>query len=116
MNGSPDDLRIEITPVAIGFIVRMVGEIDLQTSPVLRDRLIELLDNKPSRVILDLAGVPYVDSSGVGTFVDFKRRAERAGSKAVLAGLQPRVLNLFEITRLTTFFTITASVDDAERG
>lgn len=116
MNASPDDLRIEITPVTIGFIVRMVGEIDLQTSPILRDRLIELLDTKPARVILDLAGVPYVDSSGVGTFVDFKRRAERAGAKAVLAGLQPRVLNLFEITRLTTFFTITATVDDAERG
>lgn len=116
MNASPDDLKVVITPVAVGFVVRMEGEIDLQTSPILRDRLIGLLDSKPSRVVLDLAGVAYIDSSGVGTFVDFKRRAERAGSKAILAAVQPRVLNLFEITRLTSFFTIVATVAEAERA
>ena len=97
-------------------IVHLSGEIDLHTSPQLRDRLLNLIDRKPQRIILDLSGVGYVDSSGVGTIVELKRRAMRTDSKVVLVGLQARVRSLFEITRLDKFFTITDNIDEARQA
>jgi anti-sigma B factor antagonist len=96
-------------------VVTLNGEIDLRTSPQLRNLFLSLLEENPPRIILDLAGVSYVDSSGVGTIVELKRRAMPHESKVVLVGLQPRVRSLFEITRLDKFFTITDNVEEARR-
>lgn len=93
--------------------VRVAGEVDLHTSPVLRERLLALLDHGPQRVIVDLSEVAYVDSSGVGTLVELKRRLDRSGGRVVLVGMQPRVRSVFEITRLDRFFTVVATLDEA---
>ncbi len=108
------DVRVEREPDAT--VVRLAGEVDLRTSPQLRGRFLELFDERPSRIILDLTHVDYIDSSGVGTVVELKRRAMRSESKVVLVGLQPRVRSLFEITRLDKFFTITHSIDEARQA
>ena len=54
-----------------------------------------------------------MDSSGVGTIVETKRRADHEGSRLVLTGLQPRVRSVFEITQLTRFLSIAPTLDAA---
>jgi anti-sigma B factor antagonist len=108
------DVRAEREPDAT--VVRLTGEVDLRTSPQLRARFLELIEERPRRIILDLTNVDYIDSSGVGTVVELKRRAMRNESKVVLVGLQRRVRSLFEITRLDKFFTITDSIDEARQA
>jgi len=97
-------------------IVELAGEIDLRTAPRLRDAFIKLLDERPERIILALADVSYVDSSGVGTIVELKRRMARSGGDVILVGLRPRVRSLFEITRLDNFFTIVNTIDEARQA
>ena len=97
-------------------ILHLSGEIDLRTSPRLRGMFLDLIDEKPARIILDLSRVSYVDSSGIGTIVELKRRAMRDQSPVVLVGLQNRVRSLFEITRLDKFFDITDTIDEARRA
>jgi anti-sigma B factor antagonist len=97
-------------------ILHLSGEVDLRTSPQLRGTLLGVIDEKPGRIILDLSGVSYVDSSGVGTIVELKRRAMRHKSKVVLVGLQERVRSVLEITRLDKFFDITSSIDEAREA
>lgn len=108
------DVSTEREPGAT--IVRLSGEVDLRTSPQLRGLFLELLDEQPTRIILDLSGVGYVDSSGVGTMVELKRRAMRDNADVVLVGMQTRVRSLFEITRLDKFFTITDDLDEARQA
>ncbi len=96
-----------------GLLVRVLGEVDLRSSPVLREQLLRKIDPPPARLVIDLTGVEYIDSSGVGTLVELKRRLDRAGARIVLVGLQPRVRSVFEITRLDRFFTIAASLEQA---
>ncbi|MBU0616852.1 MAG: STAS domain-containing protein [Planctomycetes bacterium] len=105
------DVRAEREPEVT--ILYLCGEVDLRTAPQLRGTFLDLVDEKPARIILDLSGVSYVDSSGVGTIVELKRRAMRHKSKVVLVGLQERVRSVFEITRLNKFFDITHSIDEA---
>jgi anti-sigma B factor antagonist len=115
MNAEPRNLEMRASHEAAGSIVELEGEVDLRTAPQLRIMLLDVLDRKAARIILDLSGVRYIDSSGVGTIVELKRRAMQTDSKVVLVGLQPRVRSLFEITRLDKFFIITDSLDEARR-
>ncbi len=116
MNEQPR-LEIEADRDGDDVIVRLKGEVDLRSSPDLRRRLTELVEPQaPKLVIMDLSGVDYVDSSGVGTIVELKRRALRTGGDVVLVGLQPRVRSVFEITRLDKFFKIAKSIDEARQA
>jgi anti-sigma B factor antagonist len=88
-------------------IAAVRGEIDLHNSPKLRIRLLHLLDeNTPAKLILNLAEVPYMDSSGVAVLVEMLRRLRKTQGTVTLAALQPRVRGILEIAQLTTVFPI----------
>ncbi len=93
--------------------VRLGGEIDLHQSPGFHSRLVELCDEKPQRLILDLSQVDYIDSSGVGSLVEIFRRLKKEQRRLILVAPSARVSSVLEITRLDQFFTI---VDDHEQA
>ena len=85
------------------------GEIDLHNSPELRAALFELLaKHSPKRLVLNLAQVPYMDSSAIAVLVETLQKVRKYGGKIYLASLQPRVKGLLEIARLDAIFTIAA--------
>ena len=94
-------------------VVAVRGEIDLHNSPELRGDLLDLLARQsPNRLILNLAEVPYMDSSAVAVLVEALQKIRKTGGRIFLTSLQPRVKGLLEIARLGTIFVITA--DEAE--
>ncbi len=93
-------------------VARVRGDVDLRTSPQLRELLLDEAQAASGLLAIDLSGVAYMDSSGVGTLVFVKREAERAGRRVVLAGVQPRVRSVLEITHLDKFFTIVADLSE----
>ena len=97
-------------------VVSLSGEINLRSSPKLHASLLKIIAGRPDRIILDLSGVSYMDSSGIGTLVEIKRRVERYKGSLILAALQPRVRGLLEITNLEQFFTIATDVAEAEEA
>lgn len=113
MSQPQNNLNIKTTDDDGISIVGLTGELDLGTSPDLHAELIRLIETKPRRIILDMRELAYIDSSGVGTLVDAHRRLKKEGGNVVLVGLQQRVRSVFEITRLDSFFTITANLDEA---
>jgi anti-sigma B factor antagonist len=89
------------------------GEVDLQTSPLLRGALLDLIvKNRPRRLIVNLSSVAYMDSSGIAVLVEMLQHMRKLGGKVFLAAVQPRVRSVLEIARLDTIFVITA--DEAE--
>jgi anti-sigma B factor antagonist len=107
--------RIDTARLDHGHLVRVAGEVDLHSSPELREVFHALVSGAPPLLVVDLAEVKYMDSSGVGTLVELKRLIERRGGQVVLAALQPRVRSVFEIAQLDRFFRIAGSVDEAVR-
>ena len=94
-------------------ILGIRGEIDLHNSPDLRTEILHLLNkHKPKSLVLNLAKVPYMDSSAAAVLVEAIRIIRPKGGKIYLAGLQPRVKGLLEVARLGTIFTIVK--DEAE--
>jgi anti-anti-sigma factor len=64
--------------------------------------------------ILDLTDVPYMDSAGLGLIVSHYVRCQDRGVRLVVAGVSPRVLQLFEMTKTDGFFPRIAAVDEAD--
>jgi anti-anti-sigma factor len=65
--------------------------------------------------ILDLTEVPYVDSAGLGLMVSHYVRCQNRGVRLVVAGASPRVVQLFELTKVDQFFPRFATVEEAEQ-
>ena len=91
------------------WLVAVDGEIDVASSPQLRQELIALIDRGARSIVLDLHNMSFIDSSGLGVLVGaLKRLREQKGEAIVLRGMQDPVRRVFEITGLTELFTIEA--------
>jgi anti-sigma B factor antagonist len=95
----------------------LAGEIDLQQAPALRRGLLDCLREKTD-MIVDLAGVLYIDSSGIACLVEAYQTARKAGAYFALAAVSPGAMRVLQLSRLDLVFTIREKVEDAlaERG
>jgi len=87
-------------------IIAVKGEVDLYSSPQLREAMLKAVVKTASVLGLDLAGVTYMDSSGVATLVEgLKATGERSKSFALLTPSQS-VMKVLQLSRLDSVFTI----------
>ncbi len=116
MNDQPNGIR-EQKSIPDGVLVYLEGDVVFARSPVLRAELIGLLDrDQPERLVINLAGVSYMDSSGIATIVETLQHQRRHGRKLVLCCLQPRVYSMFEIASLDSLFTIADDEEAAQQA
>ena len=94
-------------------ILLLEGDVDLHQSPVLRAVLLAHVETRTPALALDLSGVPYIDSSGLATIVEYVRNAQEFGGKIVLLGLSVRVKTIFDLVRLGEILPIVATRDEA---
>jgi anti-anti-sigma factor len=74
----------------------------------------DLTTTHPRTLILDLSGVPYMDSAGLGVLMNYYVSAEKNGRKFALASVNERVLTLLELTRVNTLLRVFRTVEQAE--
>ena len=87
--------------------------LDAHNSGELRDRILALLEEGGQQLVVDLSGVSFIDSSGLGALLSGYKNANLRSGSFVLAGLQPRVQSMFELTRLHRVFEIFPTLEDA---
>lgn len=92
-------------------VIRLRGPVDVSASMALRDLLGQQIDSAAARVLLDLSGVPLIDSSGIGILVTAHRRADGQGARFALAGAAGPVARVFEMTRTNKLLAIYDDVD-----
>lgn len=97
-------------------VLEVAGEVDVYTAPTLRDRITDLLDGGQRRLVVDLATVEFIDSTGLGVLVGALNRAKELGGELDLVCPQERVLKLLRITGLDHVFTVYESVTQAVTG
>ena len=97
-------------------VLALEGEIDLHESPAVREKLNPLIDAKLPRIVVDLSGVSYIDSSGLALFIEAMQRIQGYGGKFALCGLTATVRTIFEIARLDQVFQIFQDKAAAQAG
>jgi anti-anti-sigma factor len=95
----PDQLEITVSPSgADGARLTAVGDVDYLTAPRLKARLWWVLaEFDPREIIVDLAGVPFLDSTGRGALLHAWRQAQQRDCQLVVVNPQPRVLAMLRI-------------------
>ncbi|TLS34912.1 STAS domain-containing protein [Pseudalkalibacillus caeni] len=76
------------------------GEVDAFTAPQLREKLMPLTEKEGETIVVKLANVNYMDSTGLGVFVGALKSSKQNNSTLKLTGMTSRVHRLFEITGL----------------
>ncbi|OLB66266.1 MAG: anti-anti-sigma factor [Actinobacteria bacterium 13_2_20CM_2_72_6] len=94
------ELSIAVQHSPSEVVVGLTGEIDLSTAPRLSNTIAELLAEAPARVVLDMSGVTFCDSQGLGTLVVLSRKASLAHSCLVLTNVGDFLLRVLDITGL----------------
>jgi anti-sigma B factor antagonist len=97
---------VDVRQVEGRSVVALAGELDLATAPELRQQLGLLAEDGKHHVTLDLTHLDFVDSTGLSVFVMAFNRAHAAGGSMVISNPSLPVMRIFEITGLTSVFTI----------
>jgi anti-sigma B factor antagonist len=94
-------------------VVEVAGEIDVYTAPKLREQLADLVDAGRNDIVVDMRGVEFLDSTGLGVLVGGLKRIRQNDGSMQLVCTQERILKIFRITGLTKVFPIHDSVATA---
>ena len=94
-------------------VITLAGELDVHTSPRLRDTMGEVLRTGAERVMVDAHDVTFMDSSGLGVFVGGERRVRDGNGRLAIACRNPSVMRAFEISGLRQMLTVRENREEA---
>jgi anti-sigma B factor antagonist len=94
-------------------IIVLEGEIDMHHTPEVHVALREALRRQPPHIVVNLELVNYMDSSGVGALVKVLRDVAKYQGKLSLCNVGPRVMSVFEITKLDQYFDLFGTESEA---
>ncbi len=94
-------------------VMTLGGEVDVYTAPRLKEALVREIEAGCVRIIADLEGVDFIDSSGLGVLVGGLRRAKERDGTIRLVCTRENILKIFRITGLDKVFAIFADTAEA---
>lgn len=105
------ELSLTTREIAGYAVVEARGEVDIYTSSLLRERLVEVVEAGARQVVVDLSRVDFLDSSGLGVLVGALKRLRTAGGDLSLVCASDKLLKIFRITALDRVFALHETVD-----
>ncbi len=106
-------MNIEVSVYSGKKMITLSGEIDMYSSPLLREKLLDLIKRKIPTLIVDFKGVSYIDSSGIATFVEGLKCMKSYGGRLQFFGIPRGIMEIFSFSKLDRVFEIYGSIDDA---
>lgn len=107
------ELSLATRVIAGHTVLEVRGEVDVYTAPKLRERLVEVIDQGAERVVVDLRGVDFLDSTGLGVLIGALKRLRLAGGDLALVCHSAKLLKIFRITALDRVFALHDTVEAA---
>jgi anti-sigma B factor antagonist len=102
----------EIARNGEALVVRLAGELDLYNAQTVRDALSEAVAEEPQRVVVDLGGVEFLDSTALGVLVEARAKLpDRRAFMLAAPGLEPR--RALQVAGLDRHFSVHETVEDA---
>jgi len=96
-----------------GCLISLDGVLNNETSEILRTAFDDLLKSKIWKFVVDLSGVSYIGSPGIGLFISLLDMLGEHKGTIVFISPQANVMEVFNLFKLTTFYSITNSLEDA---
>ncbi len=94
-------------------VISISGEIDLYNAPDIKKLIQALIAENKVKVVIDFDKVTYIDSSGIGAMISSLSNLKKQGGMLKISNIHDSVKKVFELTKLTSFFQIFASQEEA---
>ena len=94
-------------------VIQLGGEVDLYTAPEFKERLVELIENGKTKIVVDLSEATFIDSTTLGVLVGGVKRLRPSGGSLALVCSDQNITKIFEITGLDRVFPIHGTRDEA---
>lgn len=88
------------------FVVDISGEVDLYNASKIKNDIGEQIDNGTTKIIINLKQVNYIDSSGIGALIYCRSALKKKKGSLIILNICDSVKKIFELTKLTSVFTI----------
>ncbi len=109
------DLEVRIhEPKPGSFTILPKGRIDSETTPAFQKQIQPIVDKKAKNVLLNMSGVNYISSAGLGAIFSLMKKLKENGGELLLCNLQPQIKKVFEIIKALPMTSIFASVEEAD--
>lgn len=95
------------------YIIDVTGEMDLYNSYKIKELIMKMLEKKVQRFIINLQGVDYIDSSGIGALIYICSTVKKLNLKLTMTNIHGSVKKVIELTKLMGYFPISPSLDEA---
>jgi anti-sigma B factor antagonist len=99
-------MDINITDSADSTIVVVKGDIEMMTIKDFKDKLLNLGQNSEKDIEIDLSGVDYIDSSGVGVFISLLKLQKKKGRVLKMSNVSEKVLDVLKLSSLADVFNL----------
>ena len=110
-------MKIQVTErLPNTYVIALEGDLDMSSSPQVRNALLPIFRKGASHVVVDLSGVSYIDSSGIATFVEALQLSRKGTIRFTLAGAGPTVESIFDLAYLKEVFEMVPDVDRLFNG
>ena len=86
--------------------VVLLGELDMDTTPILANVLEPFINEGPEEISLDLSGLSFIDSSGIATLISVQKQLVERGRRLSLHSPRPLVVKVLEVTDLIDFLNV----------
>jgi anti-sigma B factor antagonist len=93
--------------------IMVSGDIDMYSSHMLREELMRQTGRRPKIILVNLKNVPYMDSSGIATFVEVLKVMKKYGGRLKLVHMNEGILEIFRFSKLDNIFEINNNIEDA---
>jgi anti-sigma B factor antagonist len=93
--------------------VEVQGEIDVYTSPRVKETINELIEKGHYHLVINLEGVRYIDSTGLGVLIGALKKVREHSGRILLVCTNPQIKKIFNITGLVKIFEIFKDEDEA---
>jgi anti-sigma B factor antagonist len=97
-------------------VLDIAGEIDLYNAPEIKDIINKLIEERKYNVVINLEKVSYIDSSGIGALISSLSNLKKYQGGLKIINVFASVRKVFELTKLTSFFEIFDSEDEAVKS
>ncbi len=94
-------------------VLDVVGEIDIYTTPRFKEAVSEAIDQNKPAIVINMAQVTYMDSSGFGTLLSATKRLRPLDGALYLSGCNEAIQRMLQITRLNTIFGVYTTEEEA---
>ncbi|GAA2374291.1 STAS domain-containing protein [Dactylosporangium salmoneum] len=105
-------MELSVRSEASAAVVTATGELDIATTPQLRQFLHAVLDEHDTPLVVDLTAVQFIDSTGLGVLVSVFKRLAGRGQALTLVSPHERLLRIFRLTALDRVFTIVPALPE----